>query len=33
VGNPARVIRRDIEVGPFGRLKGADENERVYYFA
>ncbi len=25
VGNPARIIRRDIEVGPFGRLKTADE--------
>ena len=27
-GNPARVLRRDIEVGPMGRLKGADENSR-----
>jgi acetyltransferase-like isoleucine patch superfamily enzyme len=27
-GNPARVIRENIEVGPFGRLKGAAENER-----
>lgn len=25
-GNPARVIRREIEVGRFGRLKSADEN-------
>jgi maltose O-acetyltransferase len=24
-GNPARVLRRDIKVGPFGRLKEADE--------
>lgn len=24
-GNPARVLRRDIEVGRFGRLKSADE--------
>lgn len=31
VGNPARVLRRDIEVGPFGRLKGADENTRRMY--
>jgi acetyltransferase-like isoleucine patch superfamily enzyme len=31
-GNPARIIRTDIEVGPFGRLKGADENtQRMYY--
>lgn len=27
-GNPARVIRRDIVVGPYGRLAGADENTR-----
>jgi acetyltransferase-like isoleucine patch superfamily enzyme len=27
-GNPARVIREQIEVGPYGRLKGADENEQ-----
>jgi len=27
-GNPARVIRRDIEVGKRGRLKGADDNSR-----
>jgi maltose O-acetyltransferase len=25
-GNPARVIRRDIEVGRFGRLASADAN-------
>lgn len=25
-GNPARVIRRDIEVGRFGRLTSADAN-------
>jgi acetyltransferase-like isoleucine patch superfamily enzyme len=27
-GNPARIIRSDIEVGRFGRLVGADENTR-----
>lgn len=27
-GNPARVIRRDVEVGKRGRLKGADDNSR-----
>ncbi|WP_205599517.1 acyltransferase [Sandarakinorhabdus rubra] len=27
-GNPARVIRSGIEVGRFGRLKGADEATR-----
>jgi len=32
-GNPARVLRSDIEVGPFGRLKGADENSRAMYHA
>jgi maltose O-acetyltransferase len=31
-GNPARVLRTDIEVGPFGRLKGADENTRRMYY-
>lgn len=31
VGNPARVLRRDIEVGPFGRLKVASENTRRMY--
>lgn len=30
-GNPARVIRSDIEVGRFGRLKGADEKTRQLY--
>ncbi|HEX3886101.1 MAG TPA: acyltransferase [Phenylobacterium sp.] len=31
-GNPARVLRRNIEVGPWGRLKGADENtDKMYY--
>ena len=30
-GNPGRVIRRDIEVGKFGVLKGADENVRKYW--
>lgn len=27
-GNPARVIRENIEVGRFGRLRGADERTR-----
>lgn len=27
-GNPARVIRRDIKVGRFGRMEGADDNSR-----
>lgn len=27
-GNPAVVIRSDVEVGPYGRLKIADDNER-----
>ena len=27
-GNPARILRRDIVVGRFGRLKGADDNSR-----
>jgi maltose O-acetyltransferase len=31
IGNPARVLRRDIEVGPFGRLKIAAENTRRMY--
>jgi acetyltransferase-like isoleucine patch superfamily enzyme len=31
VGNPARILRRDIEVGPFGRLKGADVKTREMY--
>ena len=26
-GNPAKVIRRNIEVGPYGRLKSADDRE------
>lgn len=30
-GNPARVIRSDIEVGRFGRLKGADDMSRQLY--
>lgn len=30
-GNPARVLRQGIEVGRFGRLKGADENSRRLY--
>lgn len=24
-GNPARILRRDIVVGPYGRLEGADQ--------
>lgn len=31
IGNPARVLRSDIEVGAYGRLKGADENTRQMY--
>jgi maltose O-acetyltransferase len=27
-GNPARILRRDIEVGPLGRLAGADDSTR-----
>lgn len=27
-GNPARILRRDIVVGRFGRLEGADDNSR-----
>jgi maltose O-acetyltransferase len=30
-GTPARIIRRDIEVGRFGRLKGADANTRLHW--
>jgi maltose O-acetyltransferase len=30
-GNPARVLRTGIEVGPFGRLAGADDNQRRLY--
>ncbi|WP_299194624.1 acyltransferase [uncultured Erythrobacter sp.] len=28
-GNPAKIIRRDIEVGRFGRFLDADETERT----
>ena len=31
VGNPARVLRSNIEVGRFGRLKFADDNSRRLY--
>jgi acetyltransferase-like isoleucine patch superfamily enzyme len=32
VGNPARILRRDVEIGPLGRLPGSDENtDRMYY--
>lgn len=27
-GNPARILKRDIVVGCYGRLDGADENTR-----
>jgi maltose O-acetyltransferase len=27
-GNPARVLKTDIDAGPYGRLEGADENTR-----
>ena len=30
-GTPARIIRRDIEVGRYGRLKIADDNTRRYW--
>jgi maltose O-acetyltransferase len=30
-GNPARVLREGIEVGRFGRLAGADDNQRRFY--
>lgn len=30
-GNPARVIRSDITVGRFGRMKGAWENQQRLY--
>lgn len=25
-GNPARLLRENVEIGPYGRLKSADEN-------
>jgi len=28
-GNPARVLQEGIEVGPYGRLAGADERSRA----
>jgi maltose O-acetyltransferase len=27
-GNPARILRRGITIGAFGRLEGADDNSR-----
>jgi len=27
-GNPARILKRDIRVGPYGRLESADEQAR-----
>ena len=30
-GSPARIVRRNIDVGPFGRLVGADENTRLMW--
>ncbi len=28
-GNPAKILRRDIEVGPYGRFADADDRERA----
>lgn len=28
-GNPARILTRNIDVGPYGRLVGADERSRA----
>jgi acetyltransferase-like isoleucine patch superfamily enzyme len=28
-GNPARIVRENIEVGPYGRFLDADDNERA----
>jgi acetyltransferase-like isoleucine patch superfamily enzyme len=28
-GNPARILRKDIEVGPYGRFSDADETEHL----
>lgn len=28
-GNPARILKRDIRVGPYGRLEGADERSKT----
>lgn len=30
-GNPARILRRDLKLGRFGRLPYADENTRKLY--
>lgn len=30
-GNPARILRRDIEVGRFGRFTYAAQNQSLYY--
>jgi maltose O-acetyltransferase len=30
-GNPARIVRTEIDVGRFGRLAGADENTRLMW--
>lgn len=30
-GNPARIIKENIEVGMYGRLKEADANQELYY--
>lgn len=32
-GNPARVIRSGLDVGPYGRLEGADERERTHWLS
>ena len=30
-GNPARILRRDIDVGPFGQLAGAGETAAIQW--
>jgi maltose O-acetyltransferase len=32
VGNPSKILRQEIDVGPMGRMKGAHENtQRMYH--
>lgn len=31
IGNPARVVRKDVQVGPYGRLPEADANTMRYF--
>ena len=31
VGNPARVIQTDVDIGPYGRLKGADATTHTLF--